>query len=186
MLCSLKFDSVLKMEKLTKAQQESVKKLSTDALRLKLLRSGLDEETVCELAREELMVRWVEIDAAGKGKPGIVVPEVSKTVGYDVELERERLAFEKLRYEEEKVWKEQELAEERVRKEQEFALRKMELEQQAELKAKEILRYEEEKAQKEKELAEERVLKEQELALRRMELEQQAEWKTKELLQEAE
>lgn len=125
------------MEKLTKAQLESVKKLSTDALRLKLMRVGYEEDSVSVLAREDLMDMWVDIVAAGKDKPeGAVAPEGKQSVGYDVEFERERLAFEKLKYEEEK----HERMRENDRKEQELILKGKELE----LKAKE-LRQEEEK-----------------------------------------
>lgn len=36
------------MERLTKSQQEAVKILSTDKLRLKLLKVGYNEEVICE------------------------------------------------------------------------------------------------------------------------------------------
>ena len=123
------------MESLTKSQQDSIKKLSTDALRLKLLRSGYEEEVVCGMARDELLTRWAETVVAGQDRPEpMVAPEVRRVGGYDIEFEREKLAFEKLRYEEEK----QERTRENDRKEQELALRKLELEQQLEFRTKEL------------------------------------------------
>ena len=54
------------MEKLTQQQLETVKKMSSDRLRLKLLTFGYAEEEVVELDRGALINMYVELLAAGK------------------------------------------------------------------------------------------------------------------------
>ena len=63
------------MEKLTQQQQEAVKKMSTDRLRLKLMTAGYEEEAVLGLERANLMNTFAELLAAEKVIPvGAVVP----------------------------------------------------------------------------------------------------------------
>ena len=57
------------MDKLSKQQQESVKKMSTERLRLNLLRVGQDEETVLAMDREALLNAWAAHVLAGTDKP---------------------------------------------------------------------------------------------------------------------
>jgi hypothetical protein len=106
------------MDKLSKQQQESVKKMSTERLRLNLLRVGQDEETVLAMDREALLNAWAAHVLASTDKPQAAA---AAAAGYDVELERQKLVFEKLRYEEGKKAREEELA-----------LKRLELQQQAE------------------------------------------------------
>jgi hypothetical protein len=57
------------MDRLTKQQQDAAKRLSTDRLRLNLLRLGYEEEDVCARDREALLAAWAELVATGKDKP---------------------------------------------------------------------------------------------------------------------
>ena len=79
------------MEKLTAAQQPQVKKMSDERLRIKLIGAGYEEEHVLSLERETLLATYAEHLASGKPRAG--------PVGYDPTVERERLAFEKEKWE---------------------------------------------------------------------------------------
>ena len=76
------------MEKLTATQQQQIKKMADDRLRIKLVALGYEEETVMTWEREELIARYAEAVLAGHK------PKVEPTGG-DPALERERLAFER-------------------------------------------------------------------------------------------
>ena len=102
------------MEKLTPAQQQLVKKMSNDRLRVKLFVARYDEEIVMDIDREVLQSNYAEILITGGGAKGRVGPTLA---GYDPEIEREKLAFEQKRCETEQEEKRQ-LAEERRRKEE--------------------------------------------------------------------
>ena len=78
------------MEKLSASQQEKVKKMNTDRLREKLIESGQDEDSVKAMDRPALMQAYAELITV---QP-VVKPVVSATA-YDVDLERERLQFER-------------------------------------------------------------------------------------------
>jgi len=54
-----------KMEKLSKAQQESIKKASTERLRLNLMRADFAEDEVLAMERETLQATWAEVVAKG-------------------------------------------------------------------------------------------------------------------------
>ena len=75
------------MEKLTVEQQQQIKKMSNDRLRVKLTAAGYDEETVVAMEREVMMTTYAEVVATGGPKPAVV--------GYDQAIERERLVFER-------------------------------------------------------------------------------------------
>ena len=102
------------MEKLTTAQQQLVKKMSNDRLRVKLIAAGYDEEIVMDMDQEVLQSNYAEILITGGDAKGGVGPTL---VGYDPDVEREKLAFEQKRWEAEQEEKGQ-LAEERRRKEE--------------------------------------------------------------------
>ena len=91
------------MEKLTEKQREAIKKSSTVSLVAKLIKIGKTEEELSVLDRDALMHAWAQVVVEGKDKPPAAVmgAEVKHAVGYDVELERERLAFEKLKFDKE-------------------------------------------------------------------------------------
>ena len=95
------------METLPPKTQEQIKKMSTEYLVLKLTKAGVDEEAILKMSREQLMAAWAELVATGKDKPVAAVgskvlgPSAS-SVYYDPEIEKQRLAFEIQKYEEEK------------------------------------------------------------------------------------
>jgi hypothetical protein len=93
------------MEQLSKTQQEGIKKASTERLRVNLLKADYAEEEVMRMSREELMDTWAKVLALGGGATA-----APKAVGYDLALEKERLEFEKYRFETEMKAKEAELA----------------------------------------------------------------------------
>ena len=80
------------MDKLDKKQKEAITKLSTVRLSAKLALAGLDEEELETLNREQLLEKWAEIVVAGKA-----VPSASKGVS-SIEIEREKLQFEKEKF----------------------------------------------------------------------------------------
>lgn len=48
------------MERLSKQQQDSLKKLDTERLRARLIKAGFEEDTVVTATREELLVMMAE------------------------------------------------------------------------------------------------------------------------------
>ena len=64
--------------------------MSQERLRLKLMAAGWDGEVVVALDRKELIARYVEL---------LVNPQPVAAVAVDPELEKEKLAFEKQRWE---------------------------------------------------------------------------------------
>jgi len=71
------------MEKLSKAQQESIKKASTERLRVNLIRADFVEDEVLAMDRETLMTTWAEVIAKGGGATRGPV-----TGGYDPPLKK--------------------------------------------------------------------------------------------------
>ena len=88
------------MEKLSKEQRDLVKKMKMTTLAAKLGRAGMSEEQIEVMDREALMEAWAHVVADGRGDSGTVTVSPA-AVGYDVGLERERLAFEMSKFEEE-------------------------------------------------------------------------------------
>jgi len=86
------------MDKLSKQQQEAVRKMSTERLRVNLMRLEYSEDTVLAMDRDALVNAWAELVLTGQDKPQGAVGGTARaaTTGYNVELEREKLAFEKL------------------------------------------------------------------------------------------
>jgi len=83
---------VRSMEKLEKKQRDAIIKISTARLTAKLALVGLSEEDLGTLSREQLLEKWAEIVLAGKD-----VPVANKST-YSLEVERERLLFEKTKF----------------------------------------------------------------------------------------
>jgi len=84
------------MEKLSKAQQEAIKKASTERLRLNLIKADFAEEDVLQMDRETRQTTWAEVVAKGGG-----ATRGPTTGGYDPAIEKERLEFEKLKFKQE-------------------------------------------------------------------------------------
>ena len=140
------------MEKLNPQQLQSIQKMSSDRLKMKLSKAGMSEDVVEQMDRPALLEAWAELVLEGKDKP----PEVSyPTVpaGYDPQLERQKWEFQMKQWEEER--------EERRRCE-EVEKRKWQFQLQ---------RCEEEKRRADEEREERRRKEEEEMELRRRELE---------------
>ena len=58
------------MEKLTAAQQQSVKKMSDERLRLKLVAAGFEEDVVVAMERKTMLSTYAEFLAGGGVRPG--------------------------------------------------------------------------------------------------------------------
>jgi hypothetical protein len=95
--------------------------MSKERLVMKLLKAGLEEEAIAEMSREQLVNGWAELVAAGREQPKEAFAAAGKAIGYDVVLERQRLAFEMKKFEREIALKEERLAAERKREEKEAA-----------------------------------------------------------------
>ena len=80
------------MGKLGNKQREAVVKMSTATLTAKLALAGLGEEDLYTLSREQLSEKWAEMIIAGKD-----FPVVSKSTS-SIEVERERIQFEKAKF----------------------------------------------------------------------------------------
>lgn len=93
------------MESLPAKTQEQIRKMSTEALLVKLARAGYDEEAISKMNREQAMAAWAELVATGQEKP-----RVAPTFYSNPEIERERLQFEMQKWQEER--------QERLRREQ--------------------------------------------------------------------
>ena len=128
------------MDKLSEPQRSDIKKMSMVRLTLKLVAAGMPEEEIEKLDRQGMMEAWAKIVAEGKDKLP-VVKAMPAAAGYDPDLEKERLAFERMKFEAE--------MKERQRRE-EVEQRRWEAEQR---------RAEEEKVEKQRREAEEKVEK---------------------------
>ena len=107
------------MEKLTKQQQEALRKCSTVRLQANLLRAGMAEDTIEGMDRQQLTTAWAEMILAGKDEgqmEGAAAAE--KVPGYDPQLERERLQWEKDKFLMEMQMREKELDELKKREEE--------------------------------------------------------------------
>jgi hypothetical protein len=108
--------------------------MSKERLVVKFLKAGLEKEAIAEMSREQLVNAWAELVAAGREQPeeALAAAAAGKPIGYDVDLERQRLAFEMKKFEREIALKEERLAAERKREEREAAERKREEKEAAE------------------------------------------------------
>src|SRR5664279_140882 len=83
------------MDKLEPKQREAINKLSTLRLDSKLTQAGVKEEDLDPLERAQLIDAWAELVAAGKD----VSPNPrSATVAESVDIEREKLVFERQKW----------------------------------------------------------------------------------------
>jgi hypothetical protein len=162
------------MERLEPSQRESISKMSSDRLRMKLAKAEFDEQQVAAMSREQLLDAWAKAVAEGKDRPPSAAAAHVPAVGYDVELERRRLEFEMRKFELEEARRKEELEREEKR-------RREELEREVERRREEAeaarLREEREEARRREELEREearrREEREWEEARRREELERE-------------
>jgi hypothetical protein len=57
------------MERLEPSQRESISKMSSDRLRMKLAKAEFDEQQVTAMLREQLLDAWAKAVAEGKDRP---------------------------------------------------------------------------------------------------------------------
>jgi len=88
------------MDKLTEKQRTDIKNMSTVRLTSKRVTAGISEEEVDKLDRAGMMEAWAKLR---EGKEKVLVPTGSITMGYDSAIEKERLAFERRKFEAEKA-----------------------------------------------------------------------------------
>ena len=72
------------------AQQQGVKKMSDERLRLKLVAAGFEEDVVVAMESETMLSTYAEFLASGWVRPG-----AAAQAGYDPDVEAQKLAFEK-------------------------------------------------------------------------------------------
>jgi len=85
-------------------------KISTERLHIKLGKADFDKQIVSEMMRELLLDSWAKCIIAGRDKPQAAAAITAPTIGYDVELEKQRLAFEVTKFEAELALRRDELA----------------------------------------------------------------------------
>jgi DNA repair exonuclease SbcCD ATPase subunit len=165
------------MEKLSPDQQAEIKKLSTARLAAKLVKAGVDEETVGAMERTELMCAWAECVAEGRDRTG-------KPTG-EAELRHTMFEFEKWKFEQEVKMRESERQERLLREEAER--KRQELKEEEERKRQEMKEEEERKRQemKEEEKKKRREAKEEE-ERKRQEMKEEEERKRREAKEEEE
>jgi hypothetical protein len=90
------------MEKLEPSERDTIKKMSKERLVMKLLKADL-EEAIAEMSREQLVNACAELVAAGREQPkeALAAAAAGKALGYDVDLERQRVTFEMKKFERE-------------------------------------------------------------------------------------
>src|SRR5271157_5805164 len=86
------------MDKLSEPQRSDIKKISTVRLTSKLVSAGIPEEEIEKLDRQGMMEAWAKKVAEGKDKP-TVVKAIPTAAAYDPYLEKESLAFERMKFE---------------------------------------------------------------------------------------
>ena len=128
------------MDKLEPAAREAIKKMNTDKLRMKLAKVGVDEDEIAAMSREQLMHAWAERVAEGREEPLPTATASIKATGYDIDFERQRLAFEMKKFEDEMSWRRHEKEKRFAREESEkadrlisYQLRERELQVQQEM-----------------------------------------------------
>ena len=90
----------------------------------KLTQAGYSSEQIETMNREALMIMWAEAIVAGKEANAAAA---HSKVGYDPELEKQRLAWEIKRFDEEEEYHRAKDAERKKRDEEEIEIRKKEI-----------------------------------------------------------
>src|SRR5664279_5066974 len=142
------------MEKLNSKQCEAIKKMSSTRLVSKVTQAGIKEETLEPLGREQLMEAWAELVAAGKDVPLAPVTATAAATS-TADLEREKMLFEREKFQADMAAREADREERRSAQQQESARFQAEQEerrsaqqQEAERLAWERSRVEEEKEER--------------------------------------
>ena len=102
------------MEKLSAEQQADIKKMSTERLIARLAKAGVDEETLGEMDRPQMLNMWAEFVGTGRDKPtaGEISPR-PVIACFDPELQRRMFELEMRKFEEDRKIREEEREERR-------------------------------------------------------------------------
>ena len=82
------------MDQLGQKEQEKIRKMSDKRIISLLIQAGVDPDELETMDRNTMIDRWAKLLATGGDKSGATAVK-AVPVGYDVELERSKLAFEK-------------------------------------------------------------------------------------------
>jgi hypothetical protein len=121
------------MEKLTAQQQEDAKRHSTDRLRAKLCKAGLDEEAVFNMTREDLLEAFAKLMLKPPEKQAAAATTPSET---ELRLQEIALRKQELQWQKEQLKLQQEAEDKRIKAQTEQ--RAAELKAQSELREKEL------------------------------------------------
>lgn len=84
------------MDQLSQKEQEKIRKMSDKRVGSLLIQAGVDPDELETMDRNSMIDRWAQLVAAGDDKGGATAVKTA-TMGYDVELQRSKLAFEQER-----------------------------------------------------------------------------------------
>ena len=97
-------NNYMAMEKLNAKKLKNSKKLSDIRLVSNLAKAGVSQDELDTMDRSARLNRWAELIVAEAGKPATAAALVA-LVTYNVEIEKEKLALEKLKLEAQLNWK---------------------------------------------------------------------------------
>ena len=86
------------MDKLSKSEQDNIRKMSDARLVSCLTKCGVSVDEVEHMDRNSMISKWAELVAAKADKPAAATASI---VGYDAAVERDKLQFEKFKFEQE-------------------------------------------------------------------------------------
>src|SRR6218665_388785 len=149
------------MDSLSTEQQETIRKMRRGRLISQLVKAGVEEETVDEMDRQQLMQEWARLVSQGHESPSeeTVQPALStSSFVLDPNLEKERFEFERLKYQEEREERRrrEEKEEEEKRLEHEERRRREEKEEEEKRLEREERRKKEEKKEEQRRKKEEK------------------------------
>src|SRR5688572_26236614 len=105
------------MEALTLEQQANIRKMSSERLRVYLLKAGRDEEEVMTWDRNQLIEEWaIEVGKSEEEAEEFKASPASP-VQTELELQKQRLEFERYKYEREERRREEEREERKKERE---------------------------------------------------------------------
>ena len=148
------------MDKLSKSEQDNIRKMSDARLVSCLTKCGVSVDDVEHMDRNAMISKWAELVAAKADKPAAATASI---VGYDAAVERDKLQFEKFKFEQELKFR-GELETAKIQQEKDrLALETAKMQQEQDKLALETAKMQQEKEKLQQKLAQERVIEEQKL-----------------------
>jgi len=106
------------MDKLEKTRQAEIRKMSDVRLQSKLAQAGISIEALEGMDRLAMLDKYAELVLAGKEPvSGKSAGAAAAVIGCDVELEKQRLDFQRKQWETERIEREAERAAEKAERE---------------------------------------------------------------------